>query len=197
MIELLKNFPNVFIPVFVAIDVFALLPVFLSFTSGLSTQSVRSVIKQSVITALAVSIGFVTLGEVIFRLLGITVNDFKIAGGLLLLVIAILDIVQIGMDKERAKVSQTVGIVPIGVPLIVGPALLTTLIVLLEHYGALLTLISLLLNLLIVWILFIYSNIVVNFIGRNGILAISKLMDILLASIAVMMIRIGIENTLR
>ncbi len=193
----IKEFPEVFIPVFVAIDVFALLPLFISYTKGLSQQGIRKVINQSIMTALFVSIGFVAVGEGIFRILGITVNDFKVAGGLVLLVIAILDIVQQEHKSQRKGLSTTVGVVPIGVPMIVGPALLTTLLVLLEHYGAVMTLLSLLLNLSIVWILFRNATAVVKIIGRDGILAISKLMAILLASIAIMMIRLGIENMLK
>ena len=194
MFDLIRDFPNVFIPIFVAIDVFALLPVFLSLTQGMSSGGLRSVIRQSVFTAFVISISFVTLGEIAFKVIGITVDDFKIAGGILLLIIAILDIVQTDKHEKRKKTTSTVGIVPIGVPLIVGPALLTTLIVLLEHYGPVLPLLALVINLIIVWFLFTRASLVVNIIGKNGILAISKLMDILLASIAVMMIRMGVEN---
>ncbi len=194
---MLRDFPNVFIPIFVAIDVFALLPVFLSLTQGLSQQGLRSVIRQSVFTAFAVSVLFVTIGEAIFRIIGITVDDFKIAGGILLLVIAVLDIVRFDKQESKRGSTTTVGIVPIGVPLIVGPAVLTTLIVLLEHYGPMLPLLALILNLVIVWVLFRKASVVVKIIGKNGILAISKLMDILLASIAIMMIRMGVENIIK
>ncbi len=197
MFELIRDFPNVFIPIFVAIDVFALLPVFLSLTQGMSSAGLRSVIRQSVFTAFVISISFVTLGEIIFRVIGITVDDFKIAGGILLLIIAILDIVQTDKHEKRKKATSTIGIVPIGVPLIVGPALLTTLLVLLEHYGPVLPLVALVINLIIVWFLFTRASLVVDIIGKNGILAISKLMDILLASIAVMMIRMGVENLIK
>lgn len=197
MLDLVKDFPNVFIPIFVAIDVFALLPVFLSLTQGLSSAGLRSVIRQSVFTAFLISISFVTLGEIIFRVIGITVDDFKIAGGILLLIIAVLDIVQPDKHEKRKKATSTIGIVPIGVPLIVGPALLTTLLVLLEHYGPVLPLLALVFNLIIVWFLFTRASLVVDIIGKNGILAISKLMDILLASIAVMMIRMGVENLVK
>ena len=194
---MLRDFPNVFIPIFVAIDVFALLPVFLSLTQGLSQQGLRSVIRQSVFTAFAVSVLFVTIGEAIFRIIGITVDDFKRAGGILLLVIAVLDIVRFDKQERKRGSTTTVGIVPIGVPLIVGPAVLTTLIVLLEHYGPMLPLLALILNLVIVWVLFSKASVVVKIIGKNGILAISKLMDILLASIAIMMIRMGVENIIK
>lgn len=195
MLEVLKNLPMTFIPLFVAIDVFAVLPIFLSVTGELTEDSRKAIVRQSIITALAVSLIFVAVGEVVFRILGITVDDFKIAGGLVLLVIAVLDLIRFG--GERRRVEDTIGVVPIGVPLIVGPAVLTTLIVLIDHHGIIPTVISLVLNLFIVWGSFMKAENITRLIGRNGIVALSKVMAILLASIAVMMMRIGITNLIK
>jgi len=195
MLEVLKTLPMTFIPLFVAIDIFAVLPIFISMTAELDHDSRKAIVKQSVLTALAVSLIFVVVGEAVFRILGITVDDFKIAGGLVLLVIAVLDLIR--FSGERRRVEDTVGVVPIGVPLIVGPAVLTTLIVLIDHHGIIPTIISLILNLLIVWGSFVRAEDITRLIGRNGIVALSKVMAILLASIAVMMIRLGIENLIK
>jgi len=195
MLEILKTLPHTFIPIFVAIDIFAGVPVFISLTEGMDDVEKRKVIRESTITAFAVSLLFVSLGEVIFKILGITVNDFKIAGGLILLVIAILDLLK--QNGDRKRLPEAVGVVPIGVPLIVGPAVLTTLIALIDHYGIPPTVISLIINLIIVWLLFINAKRIVTIIGKNGIIAISKVMALLLASIAVMMIRLGIEGIIR
>jgi multiple antibiotic resistance protein len=155
----------------------------------------RTVIKQSTITALIVSLTFVGVGEAVFRILGITVDDFKIAGGLVLLVLAIIEL--IGKSEERRRPSDAIGVVPIGVPLIVGPAVLTTLLVLIDHYGVIPTVISLVLNLLVVWVALIGAQEITRFIGKNGIIAISKVMALLLAAIAIMMIRLGLENFIK
>ena len=195
MLEALKNLPMTFIPIFVAMDVFAVLPIFISVTSETAEDQKKIIVKHSIITALAVSLAFVAVGEVVFTILGITVDDFKIAGGLLLLVIAVLDLLRYG--GERRKIEDTIGVVPIGVPLIVGPAVLTTLIVLIDHYGVIPTIISLIVNLIIVWASFVKAEVIIKLIGRNGIIALSKVMAILLASIAVMMIRLGITNLVK
>lgn len=195
MQEILKALPNTFIPIFVAIDVFAVLPMFISLTSGFSKTEKKVVVRQSILTALIVGLIFVAIGEAVFKILGVTVDDFKIAGGLILLVIAILDLIREG--KGRRKPEGTVGVVPIGVPLIVGPAVLTTLIVLIGHYGIVPTLISLIFNLVIVWVFFTKAQTITDLFGKNGIVAISKVMALLLASIAVMMIRLGIEGIIR
>jgi multiple antibiotic resistance protein len=195
MLEALKNLPMTFIPILVAMDVFAVLPIFLSVTGEIAEESRKTIVKQSIITALAVSLAFVAVGEAVFRILGITVDDFKIAGGLVLLVIAVLDLLR--NSGERRKLEDTVGVVPIGVPLIVGPAVLTTLIVLIDHYGVIPTIISLILNLAIVWASFVRAEVIIKLIGKNGIIALSKVMAILLASIAVMMIRLGVTHLLK
>ena len=194
MWEILKVLPNTFIPLFVAIDVTATLPIFLSLTHTMNNTEKRSVIRQSTLTALAVSLAFVVVGEAVFSILGITVDDFKIAGGLILLVLAILELMKDGEEAKRP--TGTIGVVPIGVPLIVGPAVLTTLIVLINHYGIVPTTLSLLLNFIIVWLTFTNAQKITKIFGKNGIAAISKIMALLLAAIAVMMIRLGVEGIL-
>jgi multiple antibiotic resistance protein len=195
MEDFLKMLLNTFIPIFVAIDIFVVLPIFISITENASRSKRQAIIKESILTALFVSLAFIALGEVIFRILGITSDDFKIAGGLVLLVFAIIDIVK--HSEERRKSTGKMGIVPIGVPLIVGPAVLTTLLVLVDHYGILPTVVSLILNLIIVYISFSKAETIIRLFGRGGIAAISKIMAILLASIAIMMIRIGLTNMIK
>ncbi|MBI4685400.1 MAG: MarC family protein [Nitrospirae bacterium] len=195
----MKNFLiqllNTFIPIFVAIDIFVVLPIFISITEEMTNKKRHEVVRESIFTAMIVSLAFIALGEGIFRILGITTDDFKIAGGLVLLVFAILDVVKHG--EERRKPTGKMGIVPIGVPLIVGPAVLTTLLVLVDHYGILSTIVSLILNLIIVYLSFKNAEAIMKIFGRGGIAAMSKIMAILLASIAVMMIRIGIQNIIQ
>jgi multiple antibiotic resistance protein len=195
MENILKILPNTFIPLFVAINVFLLLPIFISMTEELSRAKKRAVVRESILTALIVSLLFIALGEVIFRILGITADDFKIGGGLVLLVFAILDLIKSG--EERRKPVGKMGVVPIGVPLIVGPAVLTTILVLVDHYGIIPTIISLMINLFIVWISLIKAERIINIFGKGGIIGISKVMALLLASIAIMMIRLGVENIIK
>lgn len=191
----MKEFFSTFIPLFVAIDIFAVLPVFMSLTEAMSEKQRRAIVRQSILTALIVGLLFSVVGEAIFRILGITVDDFKVAGGLVLLVFAVLDLTR--HDKDKLKITATTGIVPIGVPLIVGPAVLTTILVLIDHYGVVPTVVSFLLNLIIVWVSFRGAQGIIRFLGKNGIVALSKIMALLLASIAIMMIRLGIENIIK
>jgi multiple antibiotic resistance protein len=195
MEDILRILPNTFIPLFVATNIFMLLPIFISLTKEMSLQKRRVVIRDSILTAFIVSSLFFALGEVIFRIIGITADDFKIAGGLLLLIIAILDITR--HIEEKLKPDIKLGVVPIGVPLIVGPAVLTNILLLVDHYGILPTVIALVLNLIIVWISLSNAERITRLVGKGGILGIAKVMALLLASIAIMMIRIGVENIVK
>ncbi len=180
-----------FIPIFVAIDIFVILPIFLSLTEGIAKEKRQAIERDSVITALVVGLSFIALGEAIFKILGITANDFKIAGGLILLIFAVLDLM--GYSKMREQTGK-LGVVPIGVPLLVGPAVLTTILVLVDHYGIVPTVLSFVANLVVVWLSFRTAPKILHFLGRGGIMAISRVMALLLASIAIMMIRLGLEN---
>jgi multiple antibiotic resistance protein len=195
MEEMVRTLPGTFIPLFVAINVFILLPIFISLTKDMTKPKKQKVIIDSILTALIVSLSFIALGEVIFRILGITTDDFKIAGGLLLLVIAIHELTR--HIEERMKPDVGMGVVPIGVPLIVGPAVLTNILLLVDHYGIISTIIALMLNLFIVWISLINAERIIKVVGKGGIIGISKVMALLLASIAIMMIRLGILNIIK
>ncbi|HNQ02364.1 MAG TPA: MarC family protein, partial [Syntrophales bacterium] len=118
-----------FFPMFVAVDAVGILPLFMHLTEGVEPRAVRRVIVQSMVTALAVALAFLAVGQWVFHYLGITVADFLIAGGILLFTISLSDV--IAVEKRVAQVdADSLGAVPIGVPLIVGPAVLTTIFVL-------------------------------------------------------------------
>mgnify|MGYP001567824269 FL=1 len=188
-IEHWHNFLLAFIPLFIAIDVVGILPIFMSLVDGIEKPQKTKIINQSVITALSVSIGFLAIGKFVFSVLGIEIYDFKMAGGLLLLVFAINDL--LFSEKGKRAVTQTMGFVPLGIPLVVGPAVLTSIIVTADTYGYIPTITSLAVNLVIVWIVFLKSNFIYRLMGEGGSKAFAKVASLLLAAIAVMMIRRG------
>jgi multiple antibiotic resistance protein len=180
------------IPLFVAFDALGILPIFVSLTSEMDPSERRRVIRQSTLTAFLVSIGFLAAGKWIFALLGISVSDFKIAGGILLFIIAIVEL--IFPERTRTFPKETVGVVPIGIPLIVGPAVLTLLLMIVNTYGYFSTLLCLGLNLLIVWFIFSQSQWVMRLMKEGGTKGVAKVSSLLLAAFAMMMIRMGIKE---
>lgn len=179
-----------FLPLFVAVDPFGLLPVFVGLTHRLSAKERAAVIRQSLATAFGVAIVFLLVGRSLFRVLGITVGDFMIAGGLLLFVLAVTDLVN---PKGLEEVAGDFGIVPLGVPLIVGPAVLASLILLTNTVGMANTLIGLVLNIAFVGGMFLAAERLMRWLGENGTKVISKITSLFLAAIAVMLVRRGLE----
>jgi multiple antibiotic resistance protein len=189
----MQEFLICFVPLFVAVDAIGVLPYFISLTEELEWKRKRIVIFKSVLTASIVSLIFITIGELILRLLNITLADFMIAGGTLLFIISMNDI--ISSTKSQRQVDQSdPGVVPIGVPLIVGPAVLATSMLLVKTHGIIITAIALILNILIAGLIFWSSKSINKFLGKAGAKAISKLASLLLASIAIMMIRKAIMS---
>ncbi|MBN2441562.1 MAG: MarC family protein [Spirochaetales bacterium] len=188
---MIDSFILCFVPLFFAVDSIGVLPIFLSLTEGLTKKNIQKIIIQSLLTAVIVSFVFVFLGQTIFNYLGISTYDFMIAGGCILFIISLQDM--LSSDKRQRNVDlDSLGAVPIGVPLIVGPAVLTTTLVLINQYGYILPLIALLTNILIACIIFSFSIPINKFIGNAGSRTISKIFGLILAAIAVMMIRKGI-----
>jgi len=183
-----------FIPIFVAMDAIGILPMFIGFTEHLKSKEKQKIVLQSIITAFLIGVVFLFLGKWIFKILGVLVADFKIAGGAVLLAISLRDILQ--YEKSVKLPSETMGAVPIGTPLVVGPAVLTTIVILLDSYGPAITVLSFIINLVIVWITFSYATMISAFLGKAGSKAFSKIASLLLAAIAVMMIRKGVIDTI-
>lgn len=179
-----------FIPLFVAINIVGVTPLFIGYIEGLDKQNIKKLVRDAIITAFIVAVVFLLTGKLVFNFLGITINDFKIAGGVILLVLAITDIMSAG--ERRRDPGKSIGIVPLGIPLIMGPAGLTTIIMLVDNFGYLATILSLILNFIIVWIILANANLFIKVIGEGGAKAFAKVASLFMAAIAVMMIRIGI-----
>ncbi len=188
--DVLKNILLSFIPLFVAVDAIGVLPIFVSLTEGLDKQQKNKIIVQSMVTDFLLAVGFILVGKLVFKLLGITLGDFMVAGGALLFCIAIIDLMN--PTKERRIPVKDLGAVPIGTPLIVGPAVLATSLLIISEYGTLPTIIAVIGNILFAGLIFNGSYWLIKGLGEAGTKALSKIMSLLLAAIAVMLMRKGI-----
>ncbi len=182
-----------FIPIFVAVDPVGIVPMFLSMTRGYEAGERRKIVLDSLLTAAVIGIIFVLAGKSIFLLLGITIQDFAIAGGALLFILSIIDLLGDGSARVHgAEPRGALGIFPLGTPLIVGPAVLTTLIILVDTYGFLPSLAAFVLNLIVLFIALFKADVILYVLGENGTRAFAKIMSILLAAIGIMMVRKGV-----
>jgi len=197
VLQILQEFGLTFVPLFVAMDAIGVLPILLPLTQDMKVRERRRVIRLAVLTALGLGLGFVAIGKGIFVFLGIEVADFLVAGGLILFLLAAKDLITGKMLEAEASVgADMIGVVPLGTPLVVGPAVLTTLLILIDLYSIVIVIVSFIVNLAIAWLLFAQANRVVAFLGQGGVRATSKVVSLFLAAIAIKMIRQGVLGIL-
>jgi len=181
------------IPLFVAIDAIGSLPFILSLTQDMSPTERPKVIRYAMLTAFVLGLAFIGIGKGVFFALGLEIADFLVAGGAILLVLSIRHLMTGKFVELQPTVSkEVIGIVPIGTPLVVGPAVLTTLLLLIEQYSLSAVLLAFVINLSFASVVFFQANRVSRLLREPGLRAASQIASLLLAAIAVMMIRKGI-----
>lgn len=197
LIAILKPYIITFIPIFLAVDIIGTIPIFLGLTENLNDRQKIKILTDSVAIATVLAVVFALLGKLILKSLGITIDDFKIAGGVLLFILSVY-LLMPGKTKDFVSMSLTedIGVFPLATPLITGPAVLVTTMMLLDSSGLLATLTSLLLNMALAWLVLRYSSALIKFTGGLGIKAFSKISYILLAAIGVMILRQGIAGVI-
>ncbi|MBY0471130.1 MarC family protein [bacterium] len=193
---MLGQFALSFTAIFVALDIIGTLPLYISMTRGLSNKERKQIVNKSMFVALITAIVFMFLGQTIFHHLGIRISDFRIAGGIILLLVALTDLLGGPHAVHQKSVSGSTGIVPLAVPLITGPGVLTTLILQVGSYGYVITLAALFTNYLIGWGLLRKSEAVTAVVGKDGTVVLSKIAALLLAAIAVAMMRVGLSEAI-
>jgi len=191
MFSWLQSFVLVFVPLFIVIDALGSVVFVISLTEGISNQERGKVIHVSIITATIVGFAFLFFGQFILYVMGISVGAFAIAGGLILLVFSVKYLLT-GRFVEIIR-EEMIAVVPIGTPLLAGPATITTLLLLATQFPLYMVLIAFVLNMLIAWALFLLSNQIVRFMGRGGLKAVSNIFNLLIAAIAVTMILKGLD----
>lgn len=191
--EFVRAFLLCFIPIAVAIDAISLVPIYMTMTSGLTRQEQKRIVLQSFVTATAVGVVFLIAGKALLWAMGIKEWDFQIAGGIILLGLAIPDI--LGYPLIRRDISGlTIGVVPLGMPLMVGPGVLTASLLLSDRYGYAATIAALVVNLVIAVMGFWFSGGILRVIGEAGTKALTKVVGLLLAAYGVMLVRDGIQK---
>lgn len=182
-----------FMPLFVAIDAIGNVPVVVGLSNDMDKVQRRKMVNIAVITAVVVGLAFLLLGRFILRLLNIEVNHFAMAGGLVLVALSVRDLVT-GKMVDMPLKEEMIAVVPLGTPITVGPATLTTLLFLTDQYNIGIVLFSFTLNMFLTWVIFHQASLIVHFMGQGGLKATSKVMSLLLAAIGIKIIISGIKG---
>ena len=181
------------IALFIIVDPFGNIPIFMGITGNLPDDQRKKVYNTAVLVGFALLLIFAFTGQEIFSLFGLSIYSFEVAGGILLLIIAIRILIT-GSMHENVESPESLGAVPIAMPLLVGPGAITTTILDLQAYGILIALIAVLIVLSLTWVILRYINNVYNFLGKTGSIVIARVMALLIAAIAVQYILTGVAH---
>jgi multiple antibiotic resistance protein len=192
--DLARKFLECFIPLFVTIDPVGLAAIFLALGRDVPVAKRKHIANQATWTGGIVALFFLFLGRSIFIAIGIGEGDFQIAGGLILFILAGRELVQSSSQDKRSSLPDDFGVVPLGMPLIAGPATITTLLVISQSFGLTMTLLALAANLALVALSFAQSERLERMVGQTGLRAVSKIIALLLAAIAVHIVRRGFNS---
>jgi multiple antibiotic resistance protein len=202
---MLEFLAGAFITFSVVIDPVGILPIFVALTGKSSAAARQRIAIRAVLLAAVILIGFALAGDLLFRFLGISLPAFRIAGGLLLLLLSI-DMILVrpsGLrtateaEEHEAEESADVAVFPLAVPLIAGPGAMTSVILIMGRAGsdfllqaaAMSALIGALLLCLLV---FLFASRLMTALGLTGVNVIGRVFGIVLAGLAIQYIVDGI-----
>ncbi len=188
---------TVFVALFAMVNPIGALPVLVSVTEGYSKDDFERVVRYAAMSEALMLFSFMLIGIYIFEVLGININDFKVAGGVLLFKVA-FDMLQgrtsttklTPAEKEESIERTSIGIAPIGTPLLAGPGSITAAIIYFNSYSVnipekIAVVISVSLVVAISYFILHYSSVLFKYLGKTGSLIISRIMGLLLAAIAI------------
>ena len=204
MEEYINKFAIYFITLFFCIDVIGTTPLFISMTCNLTRKKQNSVVNKSIIISLIILLIFALSGLSVLNIFGISLEAFKVAGGILLLLLAIEMV--LGNKKEneeyQAEQGEDIAIFPLALPLLSGPATISMLIVFMKQAEGIfvqqtLIIIALILNMLVSWIVLRWANSITTLLGKSGVNILTKIFGILMSALACQFIITGIGEAFK
>lgn len=198
MFEIFKPLLVNFWALFFTIDILGTLPIFISLTANYSEPFQKKMAFKAPLTAFVILLIFSLTGNSILKSFGLSLPAFKIAGGILLLLLSIEMVVAKpepqmkstnDAEKEENERRNDISVFPLAIPLLAGPAAITILILLMKEYeGQLLNqfmiILALFLNMLLCWLAFKYATFIARFLGHSGINVLTRIFGILLTALA-------------
>jgi multiple antibiotic resistance protein len=182
---MLKILIAVFLTIFVASNAINTIPTYIKYAN-------KKLLKEITITTFIIGITFIIIGDYIFMLFGVNIGQFEIAGGIILFMISVKNITSNDNQIKNNKNQETIGVIPIAIPYIMGPGALTALITLKNIYPLYVIIIAFILNIIINHIMLKYSEKIYKIFKTKGISIAEKIMSIMFASYGIMLIEKGL-----
>jgi multiple antibiotic resistance protein len=186
-------FTEAFVLLFAVIDAVGTVPIFIGLTKDFSEHR-KKIVSQAVVIATAILVVFALFGWLIFEIFGITINDFRIAGGIILFIVSV-DHLRGGDERSKGLQPSDIAAFPLATPLLAGPGAISTVIIIsAEPYSPFLALAVILCNSVLAYVILSGSNWVSRFFGPNGTVALSRITALLIAALAVSFVVTGVTN---
>ncbi|MEY4631875.1 MAG: hypothetical protein RIQ81_1995 [Pseudomonadota bacterium] len=194
---------NTFVAIFVIIDPFAVVPIYLSLTEGYSPEALRQTRRKASMLALGILMTFALTGTAIFKMFGITLPAFQIAGGILLL---LLGIAQLNSSRERVQPEEQyegmarddISVFPLGMPLLAGPGAISTVVLFASEVKGTTSLVALLVALVaalgLSHLTLKGAPLLYKLLGRTGLNLLTRIMGVILTAVAVQFIINGLTG---
>jgi multiple antibiotic resistance protein len=182
--------------IFFLVDPFAAIPAFLAITAGADRKRQQRMARRGALTCFIVLTTFALAGKLIFRMFGITLPAFEIAGGVILLLIGI-DMIEARRSPTQESTDETMeaaskddaGIVPLGIPMLAGPGAISSVMILvgqaLKTWELLVVLAAILLTATLSYLILNGAHRVRSWMGETGIRILVRIMGLLLVALAV------------
>jgi multiple antibiotic resistance protein len=191
----ISEFGKAALALFIIVDPFGNIPIFVGLTENVQDAQKKKVYNTATIVGVILLLVFAFAGTGILSLFGLSIYSFEVAGGILLLIIAIRILIS-GNMHENVESPESIGAVPIAIPLLVGPGAITTTIFNIQQYDTIIAILAVLVVMATTWIILRYISRVYKFLGKTGSLIIARVMALLIAAIAVQYILTGVTHFL-
>jgi len=167
---------------FLIYNPFASLPIFMSLSGGKDPKTVKSYANKAVLVAGLLLVIFVVIGPFLMDIFGITMNGFRVAGGLVLLLMAVEII--FGMSIWKGGENDAAWVI-LATPILTGPGVITTAVLFSEEFGMPPVLLAGIISLVLTWLLLSNSATVMKYAGNQSINIMSKIVGLLIAAMAI------------
>lgn len=191
--DFVTEFVKASIALFIIVDPLGNIPIFVGLTEKLGEPQRKRVFNVATLVGVVLLLVFAFTGLEILNIFGLSIYSFEVAGGILLLIISIRILVS-GSFHEGTESPESIGAVPIAMPLLVGPGAITTTIFNLQAYGIIVTILAVVVVLTVTWVILRFMHSIYRFLGKTGAIVIARVMALFIAAIAIQYILTGVTH---
>jgi multiple antibiotic resistance protein len=191
-LDFISELTRAIIALFIIVDPLGNIPIFVGLTENINDAQRKKTYNTAILVGFALLLVFAFTGQEILSLFGLSIYSFEVAGGILLLITAIR--ILISGFHESTESPESLGAVPIAIPLLVGPGAITTTIFNLQAYGIIITISAVVVVLALTWVILRFINGFYKILGKTGSIVIARVMALLIAAIAVQYILTGVTH---